>query len=172
MAGGFHRPPRPGDVERALFRAAAQNRRAVPAIGININPTTQTVVTSAAVVSMGPLVDAAVPGTFPTPPTSSTWVTMQTGFVYRAQPRVRLDVLVSSPDVSTTGNVQLVDAAGNVIGTIPVAANTSSYQTLGPVAWPAGTWTPFDGMYLSLQAQRTAGTGTIGVRCTGLWGVQ
>lgn len=172
MAGGYARPPRAGDVERALFRAAAQNRRAVPGIGININPATQTVMTAAGVAAMGPLVDASVPGTFPASPTSATWVTMQTGFVYRAQPRVRLDVLVSSSAPATTGNVQLIDAAGNMIGTIPVAANASSYQTLGPVAWPAGTWTPFDGMYLSLQAQRTAGTGTIGVRCTGLWGVQ
>ncbi len=119
---------------------------------------------------MGPLVDASTPGTVQAPTTSATYVTMQTGYCVRSHPRVRWDAIVSSSSAGTTGNVQLIDASSNVIGVVAVPANAVSFVTLGPVQWPAGTWAPGDGQYLSVQAQRTAGTGTIGVRTTGLSG--
>lgn len=120
---------------------------------------------------LGRMVDAAPPGTVGGTTTSSAYVAVQTGFCVRWNPQVRWDAMVSSSTAATTGNVQLVDASGNVIGApIPVPPGAVSYVTLGPVLWPALSWTPGDAQYLTVQAQRTAGTGTIGVRTTGLWG--
>jgi hypothetical protein len=122
--------------------------------------------------SLGQMVDASAPGSFPASPTSTTWVTMQTAYCQRQNPACRWDAMVSSSDASTTGNVQLVDANGVVIGApIPVPPGAVSYVSMGPVLWPDATWSWGDAMYLSVQAQRTGGTGAIGVRTTGLWGM-
>lgn len=126
--------------------------------------------------AMGPMVDYLAPTATTT---SGTYTTLQTGLCTRWNPCAYAVFLVSSSAAGTTGNVQLVDAANNVIGSpIPVPENGQQVVTLGAVGtstgsvpWPAGTWTPGDTQMLSVQAQRTAGTGTIGVRTLGLLAV-
>lgn len=102
--------------------------------------------------------------------TSASYVTLQTGFVVRAHPKFVFAALVYSSAAATTGNVQLIDGASNVCATVAVPANALTYLTTTAAAWPS--WTFLDSQFMSVQAQRTGGAGTIGVRALGIVGVQ
>jgi hypothetical protein len=102
--------------------------------------------------------------------TSATYATLQTAIGYWMNPRVFIQILVRSSDASTTGNVRVIDQANNVIGSpIAVAAAAFQYVNIGPIALPGNFK---DSISLNIQAQRTAGTGTIGVRGIGAVGMQ
>lgn len=119
--------------------------------------------------SVGSWVDNTALGTPAQPTTSSTFVTLQTLFGYQQNPYVRVDAIVSSSAADTTGEVIVTDPSGTQIGsTLTVAANTVAVVTLGPVALPS--FSLGSAGYYSLQARRTAGTGTVGVRGLGMWG--
>lgn len=103
--------------------------------------------------------------------TSASYVDLQWCAGIRLHPRVEASLLVQSTVAGTTGNVRIVDNAGSVIGTVAVTSLEFGQVSIGPVAWPAG-WAWGEGMQtLKIQAERTAGTGTIGARCLGIWGV-
>jgi hypothetical protein len=122
-------------------------------------------------ISMGQWVDFTALGVPAAPTTSATFVTLQALFAYEQSARIRVDVMVSSNDASTTGEVRVVDPFATQVGPVlTVAANTTALMQLGPVGLPS--WPSYDTAgYFSLQARRTAGTGTIGARGMGAWGV-
>lgn len=93
---------------------------------------------------------------------SATFVNLQTNVSYKQHPRIQVQILVRSDTAGTTGEVQLIDQANNVLGGVQTIASLQfGYLTLGPMALP-GTW--HQGISLFIQARRTGGTGTIGVR--------
>jgi hypothetical protein len=121
--------------------------------------------------SMGQWVDNVASGSSATPTTSATFVTQQVAHVYRSQPRLVAGAIVNSTSAGTTGEIQITDFVGAAIGSpVAVPANAVSYVFFGPVAWPS--WSFLDNGLLNLQARRTAGTGSIGVRGISLWGFQ
>ena len=94
--------------------------------------------------------------------TSSTYTTLQTALGDWMNPKISIQILVLASDSTTKGNVRVIDQSGNVIGApIAIAAGSYSYYTIGPVAMPGNFK---DALSLNIQAQRTAGSGTIGVR--------
>lgn len=105
---------------------------------------------------------------------SAAFADIQWGLASRQHPRVVAQMLVRSDLAGTTGNVRLMDGLGNQVGpTIAVAANTFVVATIGPVAWTGGTWSFTEGFpMMVVQAQRTAGTGNIGAKMLGCWGLQ
>lgn len=121
--------------------------------------------------SLGQWVDNAPLGqAAPTTTVTGTWVTQQVAMIYRNHARVFISAVVNSSSAGTTGNVQMLDFLGATVGSsIAVPANATTSVTLGPVAWP--TWAYLDSGTVSLQAQRTAGTGTVSIRGIGIWGV-
>jgi hypothetical protein len=103
--------------------------------------------------------------------TSATYTDLQWCAPIRQHPRAAFSVLAYA-DAATTGNLRVVDGAGNQIGSpLAVAAGAFGQSTIGPVAWPAGTWTFNEGLAnLRLQAQRLTGTGAVGGKVIGAWG--
>lgn len=102
--------------------------------------------------------------------TSATYTTLQTAIGYWMNPKVFIQLIVRSSDSATTGNVRVIDQAGNVIGApVAVAGNDFKYVNIGPVAMPGSFKLSVS---LNIQAQVTAGTGTIGVRGVGAIGLQ
>jgi hypothetical protein len=100
---------------------------------------------------------------FPTATTTSpTFVSLQALFGYKQHPKLNIAVTVHSSDSSTTGEVQVVDQDGNVLGGVQTVAG-GEYQivSIGPVAL-AGAHE--QSIQLNIQARVTAGSGTIGVR--------
>jgi hypothetical protein len=101
--------------------------------------------------------------------TSSTYVTLATMGAYRQHPRIAAQCLARTSDSTTAGSLQLL-ANGTAIATATVAAGTFAYVNFPIATLPAGTFG--DALTLQIQGRRTAGTGTIGVRGSGAFGVQ
>lgn len=100
---------------------------------------------------------------------SATYTSIQIAQYYKQHPNVVVALVIRS-DTGTTGNVRLVDENGAAIGApIAVAAASFFIAQIGPAAVP-GTWGL--GKNLFIQAQRTGGTGNIGVRGMSAYGVQ
>lgn len=100
---------------------------------------------------------------------SATYASIQISQYYKQHPKLVVALVVRS-DAGTTGNVRIVDELNNVIGT-PIAVPAASFfiGQIGPVAMPGGFG---DSKNLFIQAQRTAGTGNIGVRGMSAYGIQ
>lgn len=123
-------------------------------------------------IAMGAWVDNVASGSAAAPTTSAAYVTQQTAFAYLQHPKVRVDMLVNSTLAGTTGTIGLFDPTGAQIGSdLSVPANSVTFASIGPVAVRPG-WVFGENGYWTLRAKRTAGTGAIGVRGTGFWGVQ
>jgi hypothetical protein len=102
--------------------------------------------------------------------TSATFTTLQSAVGYWMNPKVFIQILVRSSDATTTGNVRVLDQSNNQIGsTQAVAGNDFKYVNIGPIAMPGNFK---DSLSLNIQAQRTAGAGTIGVRGIVAIGIQ
>lgn len=105
--------------------------------------------------------------------TSGTFTSLQTGRFYKQHPRIRVEVLVRSSDGSTTGEVQLRNGTDNIApigGDVQtVAAGFYGLKTFGPHQI---TGNFLDLKELEVQARRTGGAGTIGVRVYTAYGVQ
>ncbi|MGI8665661.1 MAG: hypothetical protein ACR2N4_06500 [Jatrophihabitans sp.] len=123
-------------------------------------------------VPMGSWVDNLAAGSSATPTTSAAYVIQQIAYAYVQHPKVRIDVIANSTAAGTGGAIGLFNQFGNQVGgDIAVPANAVSYLSLGPIAMYPG-WAFGDNGYWTLRAKRTAGTGAIGVRGVGFWGVQ
>lgn len=103
--------------------------------------------------------------------TSASYVALQTTRYRRQHPKIRAYILVRASDGTTTGEVRVglggspdVQIGANIIVT---AGMYSGAVIEGDVP---GTWD--QEVELEIQAKRTAGAGTIGVRCMGAWGRQ
>lgn len=102
--------------------------------------------------------------------TSATFDKLVQTQAFTTHPRVQADFVVRASDGTTAGEVRLTDPNGQQVGpTFTVAAGDYRYATIGPVAPPTWTWKQSGTWYL--EARVTAGSGNIGVRGTGLWGV-
>lgn len=102
--------------------------------------------------------------------TSGTFVTVQTTVGYKINARIQMQLLIRSDSVGTTGEVQVVDQSSNVIDAIIAVPSASFfYMQLGPTPLAGGYLDPIS---LFVQARRTAGTGTIGVRGIYVMGLQ
>jgi len=94
--------------------------------------------------------------------TSATFTTLQTSIGYWMNPKVFIQLLVRASDGTTAGEVRVIDQSSNVIGGVQtVTAGLFSYINIGPVAVPGNFK---DSLSLNIQARRTSGAGTIGVR--------
>lgn len=105
--------------------------------------------------------------------TSGTFTSLVTSHFYKQHPKITVFVLARSSDGTTTGELQLRNGTGGIAPMSGVVATVSAgfygLVTLGPV--------PVDGSHLAeieieVQARRTAGAGTIGIRVFGAYGVQ
>jgi hypothetical protein len=112
---------------------------------------------------------AFMPNTYPTETTtSSSFVTLQTLVGFKQQPKVVMQVLVRADDPSTDGEIRVIDQDGNVIGGVQtVSAGAFGYINIGPAALPGAHELAIS---LNIQARRTSGTGTIGIRGISAWG--
>ena len=101
--------------------------------------------------------------------TSGSLTPLFTGRYQKQHPRIRVDVLARSSAGGTTGEVQLYDVAAATLLGSPTSITSAFYGalTLGPFS--------VSGAYLStieieIQARRTAGAGTIGIRVMNAYG--
>lgn len=111
--------------------------------------------------------------TVPTDTTTSGTFTGLLSARYNMQhPKIVAQVLCRASDGSTSGEVRIINAtSGDAItsvGTIGLGAYTT--LTLGPNNIPNADIQ--EEIELEVQARRTAGAGTIGVRMLGCWGRQ
>ena len=101
--------------------------------------------------------------------TSGALTSLSTARFQKQHPRIRADVLVRSSDGSTTGEVQLRDPTAGVLLGSPTAITAAFYGviTLGPFTFSGAH---MDTVELEIQARRTAGAGTIGIRVMNAYG--
>lgn len=103
--------------------------------------------------------------------TSAAFVGMQWADSYQQHPKVTGSVLVQVPSGSQADIRMTV--SGQQIGSILTVPSGSNGQfTLPAAAWPSGTYAFGQRVVVQLEARRTTGSGSIGVRGLGLWGVQ
>lgn len=103
--------------------------------------------------------------------TSTSFTTLQRAAAYPKQlPQITVGVVVET-SAGTTGEVRLFDTThGAVVGSVlSIPANTFAGYNIGPA--PIGG-NHMDGLDLDIQARRTGGTGTVGVRVVTAYGVQ
>ena len=112
--------------------------------------------------SISPPTDTTTSGTF----TGLAWAD-----VYQQHPKITASVLVQT-SAGTTGNVRMTVGGVQVCSTLSVGAGVFQQYTLGAGGWPTGTYAFEQRVTVQLEACVTGGTGSIGVRALGLWGVQ
>ncbi len=94
--------------------------------------------------------------------TSATFVDLAQSRINFQMMRMRLRLMVRSSASDTTGEVKILINGVQWRSTLTVTGSMFAYQEWGPAEIPAGY---FGQIYdLSVQARRTAGTGTIGIR--------
>ncbi|MEV0805723.1 hypothetical protein [Micromonospora sp. NPDC050200] len=105
--------------------------------------------------------------------TSTGFADLHVGAAVLQHPVLYAYVLIRSSDSSTTGEVRMaVDGIG-VGPTLPVNAGAYAYVNVGPFALPSSVLGNYSAIQvLSVQARRTAGTGTIGVRPLSILGLE
>lgn len=107
--------------------------------------------------------------TVPTSTTTSTsFTTLQTLVGYKQHPKVIMQVLVYA-DSGTTGVIQVVDQAGNVLGSTTLTSGQFGYVTFGPVALAGAHELAVS---LNIQGKVTSGAGKVGARGVSAHGVQ
>lgn len=120
---------------------------------------------------LGQWVDNVVSGASAGPTTSATFVTQQVVHAYIQHPKFVGMFLANSTSAGTTGEICVLDPYGNQVGpAVSVPANAISYLVIGPSAYTS--WNFQGNGIFNLQARRTGGTGSIGVRGLSAWGVQ
>lgn len=103
---------------------------------------------------------------------SASWATLQVCDGYRHHPSIAVSVLVVT-DAATTGDVQVLTGAGQLIGSHSTAAGTSETVTLGPLVAPVDNAAVYpEPISYQIQARVTSGTGKIGVRGLSCFGLQ
>ena len=107
----------------------------------------------------GPFQSASAPADTTT---SGTFVTLQTSVFSKMNPKIAMQILVRCSDGTTAGEVQVIDEDGAAIGApITIPAGAFGYYNIAPTALPGAFK---DAKSLNIQARRTTGAGTIGVR--------
>jgi hypothetical protein len=109
-----------------------------------------------------------------TPPaattTSTSFVALQWGDIIQQHARLSVSLLAQT-SAGTTGEIRLT-IGGVQVGIVSIPAGAFGQYAIGPVAWPSGTFNWLSHGTAQLEGRRTGGTGSIGVRCLGAWGVQ
>ncbi|HJQ00074.1 MAG TPA: hypothetical protein VJ851_00610 [Jatrophihabitans sp.] len=103
--------------------------------------------------------------------TSATFVGMQWADTYQQHPKVTASVLVQVPS-GNQADIRMTVSGQQIGSIITVGSGSFGQFTIPAAAWPAGTYTFGQRTVVQLEARRTVGTGAIGVRGLGLWGVQ
>lgn len=102
--------------------------------------------------------------------TSATFTGLLSARYTKQHPRLKARILCRASDGTTTGEVQIVKVGGAQIGTtVTVTAGFYGLLTIGPADVDG---THMEEMELEVQARRTAGAGTIGVRMFGAYAQQ
>lgn len=103
--------------------------------------------------------------------TSGTFATLQFAKHKLQHPKLWAFVLCRASDGSTSGEVQVL-VGGNALGAAQaIGLGEYGYKTFGPTAIPVA-YTHLGAVDIEIQARRTAGAGTIGVRVVGAYGQQ
>ncbi|MEU1284899.1 hypothetical protein [Kitasatospora sp. NPDC005856] len=99
--------------------------------------------------------------------TSSSWTTCMTLPWHKQHPQVQAHYIARCSDGTTTGEIRIIDGAGQEIAksSLGAGAYVVSYM-MGPVS---GTYLGIQ--YLELQARVTAGSGNVGVKGLSTFGV-
>lgn len=100
--------------------------------------------------------------------TSSTFAAVVEQEIYQQHPHIRVVVRVRTSNGTTAGEVRLTCDSDQIGSTVTIAAGTyGQYEIEGDSLIPPGGWGR-----LLVEARRTAGSGTIGVRGLTTWGTQ
>jgi len=100
--------------------------------------------------------------------TSGTFTSVVEQQLYQQHPTVRVVMRVRCSDGTTAGEVRVMSGATQVGATQTIAAGTyAQYEITGTSPIVPGGWG-----ILQIQARRTAGSGTVGVRGLVTWGAQ
>lgn len=118
-------------------------------------------------IPLGTFVDITAPAATTT---STSFTALQWGHVYQQHPRVFLSMLAQT-SAGTTGQLRLT-VGGVQVGIVSVGAGTFGQVNIGPVAWPSTTYVYLSQGVMQIEGKVTGGTGSIGVRCLGAWGMQ
>jgi len=103
--------------------------------------------------------------------TSASYVALQTTRYRRQHPKVRAYILCRASDGTTTGEVRIgLGGSPDVQIGANITVTAGMYSGAAIEGSVPGTWD--QEVELEIQAKRTAGAGTIGVRCMGAWGRQ
>lgn len=103
--------------------------------------------------------------------TSGSFVDLAAGMMSIQHPVLYAYLLVRASDTGTTGEVRLTLDGNQVGNVLPVSAGAYAYASYGPSPLPA-TYSYGVLRELRVQARRTAGTGTIGVRVLSILGLE
>lgn len=115
--------------------------------------------------AFGAFVNAAVPSATTT---STTFVNLQTLVGYKQHPRITGQILVYA-DSGTTGTIQLVDQASNVLYTTNLTSGQFGYVEYGPVALAGTHELPIS---LNIQGKVLTGAGKVGASGGSPFGIQ
>jgi len=111
-----------------------------------------------------------------TPPTavttSVTFEDLAAGVNAVQHPVMYAQLLVRSSDASTTGEVRVMVDGVQVGDTLTVQGGSYQYASIGPASVPVSEDTYGQLHAIAVQARRTGGAGTIGVRVMSLLGLE
>jgi hypothetical protein len=103
--------------------------------------------------------------------TSTSFVGLQWADCFQQHPKVTASVLVQT-GAGTTGQVRLTLGGVQIGAALTVPAATFSQLTIVAAPWPTGSYLFSQRVTVQLEGKVTGGTGSIGVRGLGFWGVQ
>lgn len=103
--------------------------------------------------------------------TSATFVDLQFAKYKVQHPRLYVFVLCRCSDGSTNGEVKVLADGQALAATQTIGLGAYTYLQFGPAALP-GSYSHTGAIDLVVQARRTAGAGTVGVRVVGAYGEQ
>jgi hypothetical protein len=110
--------------------------------------------------------------TAPTATTTSTsFVAMQWCDAYLQHPKIRGSVLAQTP-AGVTGQFRFTIGGVQIGSAVNVSAGFFGQLAFPITAWPAGQFTYEKSITLQLEGRVTGGTGALGLRTLGMWGVQ
>lgn len=102
---------------------------------------------------------------------SAAFVGLQWADSFQQHPKVTASILVQT-SAGTAGQVRLTVGGVQIGSALSVPAASFGQFTIPASAWPVGSYAFLQRVTVQIEGRVTAGTGTIGVRGLGLWGVQ
>ncbi|MEO7260248.1 MAG: hypothetical protein ABI047_03160 [Jatrophihabitantaceae bacterium] len=102
---------------------------------------------------------------------SASFVGLQWADSYMQHPKVTCSMLVQT-SAGTASQVRLTVGGVQIGVPLAIAAASFGQFTIPPSTWPAGSYVHEGRVTVQLEARVTSGTGTVGVRALGFWGVQ